>query len=93
MFVSEKEHDRDRIVQLVHLVEIGNFIDIDEIKDCKVLAYFGDFEQDFVLLHAFLIVVTTEPDDDEAIVFGHDGLVDVPAGVEVWEHVRHGCGC
>jgi hypothetical protein len=90
VFISEKEHDCDGIIQLIHLVEIGDFVDIDKVKDGKVFAYFGDFEEDFVLLHTFLIVVTTEPDDDEAVVFRHDGLVDVPAGVEVWEHVRHG---
>ena len=42
--------------------------------------------EDFVLSHAIGIPITTEADDDQALVFGHDSLVDVPAGDEMGEY-------
>ena len=92
MLVAEEKHDGDRVIKFIHLVEIGDFVDINEVNDGKVFDFFGDAVEDFILFHAFLVPVAAEADDDEAIVFGHDGLVDVPAGVEVREHVRHGHG-
>ncbi len=35
--------------------------------------------KDFVLSHALRIPVTTEADDNESLLFGHDGLVNMPA--------------
>jgi len=90
MFVPEKEHDRTRIVQFVHLVEVWDFIDINEVEDGKIFAFVGDAVEDFVLFHAFFVPVAAKPDNDYAVIFGHDGLVDVPAGVEMGEHIRHG---
>jgi hypothetical protein len=37
------------------------------------------------LSHALGIPVTTEADDNESLLFGHDGLVDVPASDKVRE--------
>ena len=34
------------------------------------------------------VLVATEADDDEALLFGEDGLINVPAGVEVRKHNR-----
>jgi hypothetical protein len=49
------------------------------------------------------VPVMSEPDDDHTLLFGEDGLVDLPSIRQVWEHVRHGgnstssravwCGC
>jgi hypothetical protein len=36
--------------------------------------------QDFILSHAIWIPITTEADDNQSLVLGHDCLVDVPAG-------------
>jgi hypothetical protein len=89
MFIPEKEHDGTRIVKFIHLVKVGDFIDVDQVENGKVFAFIGDAVKDFVLFHAFFIPVAAETDDYYAVVFGHDGLVDVPAGVEMGEHVRH----
>jgi hypothetical protein len=39
--------------------------------------------EDFVLTHTVWVPVSTEADDYQALVFGHDGLVDVPSGNQV----------
>ena len=36
--------------------------------------------------HAIRIPITTEADDDQSLVLGHDRLVDVPAGDEMGEY-------
>jgi hypothetical protein len=36
--------------------------------------------EDFVLAHTIRIPITTETDDNQSLVLGHDRLVDVPAG-------------
>lgn len=41
--------------------------------------------KDLVLAHAVGIPVTAETDHDQTFFFGHDGLVDMPAGVEMGE--------
>jgi hypothetical protein len=53
--------------------------------------------KDFILSHAIGIPITTEADDDQSLVLGHDRLVDVPAGDEMGEYdgthgVRFGGG-
>jgi hypothetical protein len=51
VFVAEEEHDGHGIVELVHLVEIGDLVQITDVDD-------------FVLAHAVLVPVATEADDD-----------------------------
>ena len=41
VFVSVKEHDGARIVQLVHLVEVGDFGNVDEIHAGEILDLLG----------------------------------------------------
>jgi hypothetical protein len=81
MFIPEEKHDGTRVVEFVHLVEIGDFIDVDEVEDGKVFAFIGYAVEDFVLFHALFVIIATEADHDDTVVFGHDCLVDVPAGV------------
>ena len=45
----------------------------------------GRTVENFVLAHAVGIPVAAEADDDETVLFRHDGLVDVPAGLEMGE--------
>ena len=40
-------------------------------------------------LHARLVPVVAEADDDEALLLGEDGLVHRPPGVQVRQQVRH----
>ena len=42
VFVAEEEHDGHRVVELVHLVEVGNLVDIAEVDDGKVFDLVGD---------------------------------------------------
>lgn len=44
--------------------------------------------ENFVLTHAVGIPVTSEADHDEALLFGHDGLIDMPACDEMREYDR-----
>lgn len=45
VLVTEKPHDSARVVELVHLVEIGYLVDITEVDDAEVLDLLGDFVQ------------------------------------------------
>ena len=85
VFVAEEEHDGTRVVELVHGFEIGNFIEVAEVDGAEVLNSVGDLVQDFVLLHAVWVRVAPEADEDEAVFFAEDRLVDVPACTEVGE--------
>lgn len=78
----------------IHLVEIGDLVDIANIDDGEALKLVGNLVEDFVLAHAVGVPVAAEADDDEALFFGEDGLVDVPAGGEMGDcDGAHGCGC
>lgn len=83
MLVSKKEHDRHRIIQLIHLLEVRHLVQITDVYDSEILDTFGDAEEHFVLPHTVGIPVAPEADDYEALFFAHDCLVDVPAGVEM----------
>ncbi len=83
MLIPEEEHDRVPVVEFVHLSEVLDLVDIAEVDDGEVLDSISDTVEDFVLSHAIGVPVAAEADNDEALIFGHDGLVDVPAGVEV----------
>jgi hypothetical protein len=83
VFVAEKEHDGHWIVELVHLIEVGHLIQIADVDDSKILDAVGDAVEDFVLAHTVLVPVATKADDDQAVLLGHDGLIDVPAAGEM----------
>jgi hypothetical protein len=76
-----------RIIQLIHLVEFRDFVNVNEIKGGEVFALLCDSVEDFVLFHAGLVPVPAKADDDDAVVFGHDCLVDVPARGKVREEI------
>ena len=69
MFVTKEEHDGDRIVELVHLFEVGNLIEIADVDDGEVFDSVGDAVEDFILSHTFGVPITTETDDDKALFF------------------------
>lgn len=85
MLVAEEEHDGERVVELVHLVEVGHLVDVAEVDDGKVLDLVGNAVEYLVLAHAVRVPVTPEADHDESVILRHDGLVHVPAGFEVRE--------
>ena len=86
MLVAEEEHQRDGVVELVHLLEVGDLVEVADVDDGEVLDPVGDFVEYFVLPHAVGVPVAAEADDDEAVFFRHDGLVDVPAGYEMRDY-------
>lgn len=47
----------------VHLVKVGNLIDVANVDDCEILDLVGDFVQYFVLLHAVLVPIASESND------------------------------
>lgn len=77
-------------IETAHLVEIRDRGDVDEVDDGKVLDLFGDRVEGLVHGHALRVPVVAKADDDDAVLFGLDGLVDVPARGQVGEKVRHG---
>ena len=94
MFIPEEEHDGHGVVEFVHLLEVGHLVEVAEVDDGEVLDALGDAVEHFVLAHAVGVPVAAEADDDEPVFFGHDGLVDVPAGGEMGEDdgTHGGCG-
>ena len=85
VFIPEEEHERHRVVQLVHLVEIFDLFQIAYVDDSEVLDAICNAVEDFVLAHAVGVPVLAEADDNQAFIFGHDGLVHVPASNKVRE--------
>ncbi len=83
MLVAEEEHEGDGVVELVHLLEVGHLVEVADVDDGEVLDAVGDLVEHFVLAHAVGVPVAPEADYHEAVFFGHDCLVDVPAGDEV----------
>ena len=74
------------------LVEVRYLRDVAEVNDGVVLNLFGDRVQRLVHHHALRVPVVPETDDDDAVLFGFDRLVDVPARGEVRQEIGH-LGC
>lgn len=68
VLVAEEEHERARVVELVHLVEVGHLVDVAQVYDGKVAHLVGDLVQHLVLPHAVRVPVSAEADDDEAVL-------------------------
>ena len=92
VLVAEKEHDGAGVVQLVHLVEVGDLVDVADVDGGEALDLVGDLVEHLVLAHAVGVPVAAEADHAQALLFAEDGLVDVPARVEMGDddgaHVR-----
>ena len=91
VFVAKEEHESDRVVEFVHLLEVGDLVEVTNVDDSEVLDPIGDLVENFILSHAIWIPVTTKTDHNKALVFGEDGLVDVPGGDQMGNNDRtHG---
>lgn len=42
MLVAEEEHKRDGIVEFVHLVEVGDLVEVADVDDSEVLHTISD---------------------------------------------------
>ena len=85
MLIPEEKHDRARVVEFVHGFEVGDLVQVADVQGGEVLDSVGDLVEDFVLAHAVLVRVPAEANDDEAVFFREDRLVDVPASAQVGE--------
>lgn len=83
VFVAEEEHQGDRIVEFVHLFEVGYLIKIANIDDGEVFDSVGNLIEDFILSHAIWIPITTKTNYYKAFVFGENSLVNMPGGDEM----------
>src|SRR5690242_10604599 len=52
VLVAEEEHDRARVVELVHGLEVWDFVEVAHVQGCEVLHPVGNLVQHFVLPHA-----------------------------------------
>ena len=76
------------MVLTVHLLKVGNLVQVADVDDCEVLDTVGDTIKDFILSHALGVPVATEADDDKALLFRHDGLVNMPTGDKMGKNDR-----
>jgi hypothetical protein len=83
VLVAEEEHEGDCVVEFVHLFEVRYLVEVADIDDSKVLDAVGNFVEHFVLFHAVWIPVSTKADDNQALVLGEDGLINVPCRHEM----------
>jgi hypothetical protein len=83
VLVAEEEHQGDGVVEFIHLLEVGNLVEVADVDDSEVLDAFSDLVEHFVLTHTVGVPVATEADHDQSFVFGQDGLVDVPGSDEM----------
>ncbi len=42
MLVAEEEHEGDGVVKLIHLLKVGNLIEVADVDDGEVLDTVGD---------------------------------------------------
>ena len=87
--VPVEEHDRARIVELVHGVEVRHLGDVHEVYHRVVLQLICNTHEDLVHHHAGLVVVVPEPYDNHPILLGKDGLIHLPSRVQVRQQVTH----
>ena len=74
------------------LVEVWYLCDVAEVNDSKVLDLFCDRVQRLVHDHALRVPVVPKANDNNAILFGFDRLIDVPARGKVRQEIGHS-GC
>jgi hypothetical protein len=79
VLVAPEEHERTRVVELVHGVEVWDLLIVAHVDDDELLDLVDDLVEVLVHLHALVVRVAPEADADYAAFFGGDGLVDVPA--------------
>lgn len=89
MPVSEKEHDRARIIEFIHCVEIGHLRYVNEIYGGELAYLFCQLVECLVHLHARGVPIVAETNDHHTLLFCQNGLVNLPTIVQVWKQIRH----
>ena len=83
VLVPEEEHECHRVIEFVHLMKIFHLFQVADVNDGEVLDAVCNAIEDFILAHTVRVPVFAEANDYKTFVFGHDGLVDVPASDKV----------
>ena len=63
MLIAEEEHKRNRVIEFVHLLEVGHLIQIADVEDGEVFNAVGYPVEYFVLAHTVCVPVTAKADD------------------------------
>jgi len=74
---------------ITHLVEIRYLCDVAQVNDGKVLHLLGDRVERLVHYHALRVPVMPETNNNYAILFRFDRLIDVPARGKVGQKIGH----
>ena len=80
---------RARVIQLVHLVEVGHFGNVHKVDGAEIFDFFGAPEQGLVHLHAVGVPVVAKPKQDNLVFLAENGLVDLPAVLKMGHQVGH----
>ncbi len=63
----------------VHLLEVGDLVEIANVDDGEILHTVCDAVKNLILSHTIRIPITAKANDDKALFFGHNGLVNMPS--------------
>ena len=63
---------------------------VHQVNGTEVLAFLRDAVESLVHLHTGGVPVVPEPDENNPVLLGEDGLVDLPAIRQMLEHETHG---
>jgi hypothetical protein len=88
-FFPEEKHHLERIVQLVEIVVVRHFVDVNKIYYCEITYVKCDLVEQLVEQHSPGIGFNPEPQNHNPILLRQDRLVNLPAGIQMWEHIRH----
>ena len=64
--------------------------DVHQVNSTEVLAFLRDAVESLVHLHTGGVPVVPEPDENNPVPLGEDGLVYLPAIGQMLEHETHG---
>ena len=88
-YVPPEEHDRTRIIQLVHDVEVRYLFVVDDVNGGKILDLVHDLVEVLVHGHALRVGVSAEADDDDASFFAELHVVELARSMADMERRRY----
>jgi len=82
-----------RLVSFFAIFLLNTFDQPYQINHSKILDFLRYGHEDFILNHACGVLITAKSNDHYAVLFGNNGLVDLPTAVQVRKQVGHGGSC
>ena len=89
VLIPVEEHGGTVVVQLVHLIKILDLVNVHHVNNGKVLHLLGNLSKNLILDHAGWVGITPEPNHHHPVFLRYDGLVHLPAVIQMWKKVRH----